>query len=221
MHRLVTIVINAAGLGSRLDYGLPKCLVPVLGRPIIEWQLELLHDLEVIVVAGFRAAEVSKAVAKIRSDIPIVMNHRFYETGTAHSLRLGAQIAQNWVVSLDGDLLPEPTFLDQFIASPGPIVGASRRSTAEAVGLSIDSGQNVTEMGYEIQGPLEWNGLLRLQREHVITFGSGHVFESLLPFLPLPMVEGNTVEVDDSDDLRRANKWMESRVRRGGKNWTR
>lgn len=221
MPRSVTVVINAAGLGSRLDYGLPKCLVPVLGRPLIEWQLDLLSDVEVIVVAGYRAAEVSKAVSEIRSDIPIVINHRFHDSGTALSLRLGARIAQNWVVSLDGDLLPEPCYLDQFITGPGSMVGASRRATAEAVGLNIDADHSATEMGYEITGPLEWNGLLRLRREQVVTFGEGHVFESLRPFLPLPVVLGSCVEIDDSDDLRRANKWMKSRVSGGSKNWTR
>jgi bifunctional UDP-N-acetylglucosamine pyrophosphorylase/glucosamine-1-phosphate N-acetyltransferase len=36
-----TVVIAAAGKGSRLDYGLPKILFPVAGRPILEWLLDL------------------------------------------------------------------------------------------------------------------------------------------------------------------------------------
>lgn len=36
-----TIVIAAAGKGTRLDYKLPKILFPVAGRPILEWLLDL------------------------------------------------------------------------------------------------------------------------------------------------------------------------------------
>ena len=36
-----TVLIAAAGKGSRLDFGLPKILFPVAGRPILEWLLDL------------------------------------------------------------------------------------------------------------------------------------------------------------------------------------
>ena len=34
------VVILAAGLGSRLGLGVPKALAPVLGKPILKWQME-------------------------------------------------------------------------------------------------------------------------------------------------------------------------------------
>jgi beta-phosphoglucomutase len=37
-----TAVIPAAGLGKRLGYHLPKILFPILGKPILEWIVELL-----------------------------------------------------------------------------------------------------------------------------------------------------------------------------------
>ena len=36
-----TLIIPAAGLGSRLGLNLPKVLVPVDGRPMIDWLVEL------------------------------------------------------------------------------------------------------------------------------------------------------------------------------------
>ena len=38
-----TAIIPAAGKGSRLGYNLPKILYPILGRPIIDWLVDLLR----------------------------------------------------------------------------------------------------------------------------------------------------------------------------------
>lgn len=220
MSDSLTVVINAAGIGSRLDYGLPKCLVPVLGRPLLNWQLDLLEDVEVVVVAGFRAAEVAEHLAKTRRDIPIVLNHRFRDTGTAASLRLGAALAQDWVVSLDGDLLVEPSYLTEWVSETGARVGVTPRATAEAVGVEIDEHGLVRDMGFGIPSDVEWNGLLRLPREQVLGFGDGHVFESLLNHLPIPAAEGSCVEIDHPNDLDRAAIWLSDRVDETRSTWT-
>ncbi|MBF0149088.1 MAG: NTP transferase domain-containing protein [Magnetococcales bacterium] len=39
-----TIIIPAAGTGSRLGYHQPKILYPLLGRPILDWLLDALQD---------------------------------------------------------------------------------------------------------------------------------------------------------------------------------
>ena len=54
-------IVLAAGVGSRLrpmTDAIPKCLVPIDGRPILGWQLDALFSAgaaEVTVVAGYRA----------------------------------------------------------------------------------------------------------------------------------------------------------------------
>lgn len=221
MSSSLTVVISAAGIGSRLDYGLPKSLVPVHGRPLIDWQLDILRDHDVIVVAGFRAAEVAAHLGRVRPDVPIVLNHRFRDTGTAASLRLGAALAQDWIVSLDGDLLVEPDHLRDWVSGTGARLGVTPRITTEAVGVTIDDAGFAQAMDFGIESDYEWNGLLRLPRELVLGFGDGHVFQSLLPMLPIEASIGDCVEVDHPHDLDRAASWLAARVDETGNSWTR
>ena len=106
MQTSKSFVISAAGSGSRLKMGCSKSLVEISGRPIIEWQLRQLNDIDdIIVVVGFQAEEVARTVWKTRPDAIIAINHEFADKGTAASLRLGATLAQSEIVGLDGDLL--------------------------------------------------------------------------------------------------------------------
>ncbi|HWL00881.1 MAG TPA: NTP transferase domain-containing protein [Microbacteriaceae bacterium] len=219
MPSAVTVVINAAGIGSRLDYGLPKCLVPILGRPLISWQLDLLGDHEVVVVAGFRARDVAAHLRSERPDVPIVLNHEFRSTGTAASLRLGARLAQDWVLSLDGDLLVAPEDLTQWLEGGEPLVGVSPRTTTNAVGVTVEDGL-ATSMGFDVDSPVEWNGLLRMPAEEVRAFGPGHVFESVQGHLPIRVAECDTVEVDHPQDLERASTWLAARTDESRTAWT-
>lgn len=217
MSSAITIVINAAGIGSRLDYGLPKCLVPVLGRPVISWQLDLLKDHDVIVVAGFRADAVTAHLRTERPDIPVVLNHDFRNTGTAASLRLGARLAQDWILSLDGDLLVAPDALAAWVGNIGPQVGVVPRTTQDAVGVRVEAGW-ATAMGFDVDAPLEWNGLLRMRASDVEAFGTGHVFQSVVHRLPIPVRETDSVEIDYPEDLERAKDWLLSHT--DGSSWT-
>ena len=62
-------IILSAGQGSRLlplTQNQPKCLLPINGRSILEWQLNALAESgvnDVIVVTGFKAEEVNKLIA--------------------------------------------------------------------------------------------------------------------------------------------------------------
>ena len=64
-------VILAAGKGSRmarLPTDLPKCVLPVLGKPILSYQLELLAELgvrQVYVVVGHRGFEVVREIERL------------------------------------------------------------------------------------------------------------------------------------------------------------
>src|SRR5438445_4139222 len=61
-------VILAGGLGTRMrpmTENIPKALVPVLGRPFAEWQLELLAQLgirDVVYSIGYRGEQIRRAL---------------------------------------------------------------------------------------------------------------------------------------------------------------
>jgi NDP-sugar pyrophosphorylase family protein len=66
------LIIPAAGLGSRLQTSTPKALVPILGKPMIEWLLNLyrVHVGRVVVVAHPSFAEQLRANVR-DADVPV------------------------------------------------------------------------------------------------------------------------------------------------------
>ncbi len=68
MSNVKHAVIAAAGLGSRLGLGKPKCLLEVDNKPLIEYQLKLLKNVaDVRVVVGFEEHLVIPLVKKIKT----------------------------------------------------------------------------------------------------------------------------------------------------------
>jgi choline kinase/2-polyprenyl-3-methyl-5-hydroxy-6-metoxy-1,4-benzoquinol methylase len=188
---------------------MPKCLIDVDGKTMLERQLSILHDVEVVVVVGFMADDVIAHVRRIRDDAAIVFNPDYRTTGTAASLALGADAARgDVIVSLDGDLLVAESDLRRFVESESPtLAGVTPMSSTTAVGAAVEDNR-VVEMGFDTVSAWEWSGLLRMPRSDVIDFGRGHVFESLVPHLPLPCVAIDCVEIDEPEDIDRAVKWV-------------
>ncbi len=58
-------VVMAAGKGTRMKSELPKVLVPVLGRPMLEYVIDALREAgiaKIVVVVGYRADDVKQTV---------------------------------------------------------------------------------------------------------------------------------------------------------------
>jgi len=67
MSRPDTVIVLAAGQGTRMKTGWAKVMAPLCGRPLIAWVLDqalALQPRRVLVVIGYRADEVRKAVEK-------------------------------------------------------------------------------------------------------------------------------------------------------------
>lgn len=76
-------VISAAGLGSRLELNMPKCLVEIGGRKVIDYQLDLLREIEDLrIVVGFMEEAVISHVREIRNDVLFVRNPDYRTTST-------------------------------------------------------------------------------------------------------------------------------------------
>ncbi|HRE19096.1 MAG TPA: NTP transferase domain-containing protein, partial [Rhodocyclaceae bacterium] len=59
MTHLPTVVVSAAGRGTRMGSAMPKCLIRIRNKPLIHWQLNAIASFaRVIVVVGFRAPDV-------------------------------------------------------------------------------------------------------------------------------------------------------------------
>lgn len=210
-------VIAAAGFGSRLGADVPKCLVRIDGRSIIERQLELLGDVrEVRVVVGFKEVEVIEHVSAIRPDVIFVRNPHFARTQTIHSLRMAIHRRSGWFLAIDGDLVIEPSSFDRFLdactRSEG-LLGVGQAGTDDGVYVQtvgdIEEDLLVTGFSRDVPTELEWSGLAHLHTDHV-RYGDRFVFESLQHHLPLSGAVIDAAEVDTPRDLRRAREIVRS-----------
>lgn len=220
MQSSVTFVISAAGLGSRLGLNVPKCLLPLLGKPVLQWQLEAVEklDAEVVVVAGYQARDVIDLVRDLRPNTPVVINHNYRTTGTAASLALGLQICGQTVVSLDGDLLVDPSDLRVFIDDDDDLLGIIADRTKDGVGVEIH-GERAVRMGFNVASAFEWSGLLKATKQLLVNIGDGHVFEGLSPLLPIKTRLISAVEIDFPGDIARAEEWLSERVCKESQTW--
>ncbi|HEY4309618.1 MAG TPA: NTP transferase domain-containing protein [Pirellulales bacterium] len=85
MARKIAVVL-AAGKGTRMKSELPKVLIEICGRPMIEYVLDALAGVgfdEVAVVVGYRADDVKKAL-KHRSGLTFVLQEQ--QQGTGHAV---------------------------------------------------------------------------------------------------------------------------------------
>lgn len=203
-------VISAAGTGSRLGVGMPKCLVAIEGRSILERQLDLLDDIsDVRVVVGYREQEVIRQVRARRPDAIIVRNVNYAETLTLASIHLAVRHVDRPFLAIDGDLVLEPVTFAAFRAAAAeltPLVAICASTTDDAVYVqTTESSDMVTAFQREPQTSYEWTGLAAIRRED-LTLADGHVFRALEPGLPLRAHVIEAFEVDTPEDLDRARE---------------
>ncbi len=128
-------IILAAGTGTRLrpiTRTVPKCLVPVNSKPILE------HQFEALLLAGIRdVVLVVGHLAELLSDkygtsyrgmnIHYVENRWYDRTNNIYSLWLARQHLNNQVLLLEGDLVFEPELLQRLIQTLEPDVAIVER----------------------------------------------------------------------------------------------
>lgn len=201
-----TVIISCAGMGKRLGLGTSKCLVDVAGESLIMRNLRMLDDVDdVRVVVGFQAEKVIEAVNAYRRDVTFVFNHDFAHTNTGDSVRLAAEHANEYVLTIDGDLLLHPEDMRKIIEADGEFVGVTAPGTdnpvladvvdADVVGFSREHGQ------------YEWTGVTQVKAEKILN-GSGHTYQLIEPHLPMPYMYLRTKEIDTPDDYDRAVRWV-------------
>lgn len=79
-------VVMAAGKGTRMKSELPKVLVPVLGRPMLEYVIDALREAgiaKIVVVVGYRADDVKQTVGG-QEDVGFALQAE--QRGTGHAV---------------------------------------------------------------------------------------------------------------------------------------
>jgi choline kinase len=173
-------VIIAAGRGSRLQNQtdeLPKTLVEVMGRPMLEWILEAFESAghsrrDVVFVCGYRA-EVIKARYP---EFTYVNNHDWQNNNILLSLLMARDYLKDGFVSTYGDIVYEGAVVQKLTRSTADIalgcdtawrrryVGRTQHPETDAEKLRAD-GQRVVQLSRTITSELadgEFIGVMKL-----------------------------------------------------------
>ena len=164
MQDVTNAVIAAAGLGSRIGMGMPKCMIEINGMTILTRLITTLrsHFPVIHLVIGYREEMVIKYCSTHHRDVVLVRNPDFITTNTAYSLSKGSQHLSGKILYLDGDLLISPESLAKFLAAArgrNILVGLTDAKSENAVFVHGEvSGDiiNISGFSRNKQSNLEW-----------------------------------------------------------------
>lgn len=223
-----TVVILAAGLGTRLGRPFPKPLTRLAdGTSILERQQRLLReqlgeDVRIHVVVGFKMELVMEA----SPGCLFVYNELFDSTNTAKSLLRALRASPDGsVLWLNGDVVFDPSVLERI----GPRVGSDESFVCvfpgevgtEEVTYLLDDGERIAAIGKELPGGLGEaiginyvsardkarliDGLERCAESDYFERGIEFAIGEGVEFTAVDIGAGTAVEVDVEEDLVRAN----------------
>lgn len=223
-----SVVILAAGLGSRLGRPFPKPLTHLAdGTSILERQVGLIRQqigpgARIHIVVGFKMELVMEAAPGCL----FVYNEVFDSTNTAKSLLRALKASPDGpVLWLNGDVVFDPSVLDRILA----LVGGDQSFVcvfpgdvgAEEVTYLVDGSGLISGIGKELPGGLGEAiginyvstadkerliaGLERCSDDDYFERGIEYAIGDGARFLAIDIGAGTAVEVDVEEDLLRAN----------------
>ena len=162
------VIILSAGQGRRLSpmtEATPKCMLPIQGKTLIEWQLEALEACgveEVTVVAGFGVAKLEDLLARRqgKARTRLCFNPFFDAADNLISCWVAKGEMTEDFVLLNGDTLIEPAVLQRLLDSPArPITLATDEKPAyDADDMKVGlSGERLLRVGKDLR-PDQTNG---------------------------------------------------------------
>ncbi len=202
-------VICAAGMGSRLGLDIPKCMVDIGNKKLIDHLLDNLKEVENIrIVVGFKEQEVIRYVKNIRPDVVFVRNPSYNTTTNAYSLYLGSYDIGEPFINVDGDMILDPVSFKEFLkvceTAEEDIIGITKASTEDAVFVKIDDSGMVNQFSREPISKFEWCGIAFLKNIRM-SIGGKYVYQEIEPHLPLRSAYVSCFEIDTPIDLDYAN----------------
>ena len=205
--KIKNVVICAAGLGSRLDLDMPKCLVEIGQHRLIYYLLELLEEVEnVRIVVGFKENEVMDYVKRIRKDVIFVRNPEYQTTTNAYSLYLGTRDLKEPYMTIDGDMIVDKNSFIEFVnecKKDENLIGVTRAKTDDAVFVRMETDEMVSEFSRERISDFEWSGISYFSNITVSKQGN-YVYQELEKHLPIKGKMIECYEIDTPSDLAKA-----------------
>jgi len=235
-------IILAAGVARRLyplTYTIPKCLIEVGNKPILDWQMGALKSsgiTDIIMVVGYYRESIIEHVRDNFPDIncEFVINHHYFETNTAYSLHLCSDLIKDQpFVLMNADVLYPQEVLSRVIQSSHDTVLAVEIKPCGREEVKVVEGDHnrLVAIGKELiedNSLGEFIGLAKFSSEfstafqnsldHLITAGgTADYFEaaihSLMPQHPVYYEDVSDlpcIEIDFIEDLEKARILVDS-----------
>lgn len=149
----VKAIILSAGQGHRLGpltTSIPKCLLPILGKPIIEWQIDALLSTGinlVTVITGFQSCLIETLLQQRYGNdgrIETVFNPFFSITDNLVSCWIARSAMDRDFLLLNGDTLFEEVLLARVLNSdPAPVtLGVDQKPVYDADDMKVQLDEN-------------------------------------------------------------------------------
>lgn len=215
MSVLKGAVIAAAGLGSRLGLGMPKCMIELGKQTILTRLIRTLenHVESIHVVVGYREEIVIDYCARHHRDVVLVRNSDFRITNAAYSFALGARYLSGKILFTDGDMVVSPRDIVEFIkrsCDEEILIGLTEPKSEQAVYASAKElkGEILVEnFSRQNSDKFEWANIV-IGPSDLMNGVDGFVFEHLAKKLPLKGHMLRLAEVDTAADLRVAEQFI-------------
>ncbi|MDI6828889.1 MAG: hypothetical protein QME62_10435 [Armatimonadota bacterium] len=210
------VVIYCTSITWNLGIAIPTCLTWVEGRPIIHHQLDLFEDYHnVVVVAGFKAAQIMQAILSRREDAVFAINHDFETATDMDMLRLGAAAFDEPFISLDGSLILTKEALELIEAAACPSIGIRKVRSLEpiCVDLEIDGQQKIATGFTKELRTHELAGIAKLHPQHIMdATDASHIYQSVERLLPVPAIEIDSAALETDINLETAEERIGRRI---------
>jgi len=175
---MTNAVILSAGQGKRLSPltdARPKCLVPIAGRPILEWQVRALATAgidEIAVVTGFcaDAVEAMLMTTSVPVEVRTVYNPFYSVADNIGSCWAAKDLIGPDTLLLNGDTLFEPEIVSRVLEqATAPIsVTIDSKGMYDSDDMKIlREGDRLTAIGKTLELPVDGEaiGMIRFQRD--------------------------------------------------------
>jgi choline kinase/phosphatidylglycerophosphate synthase len=159
----VQIIILAAGLGSRLGRGLPKALVEVGGKTLLEFQMTWTRKFNpdrTIVITGFHHDDVAALCATQFPDA-IVLENKRYQEQNLYSLLTALEYLNDDTLIMNVDHIYPEEFAERALSSLASIqefaifADTDRVLTDDDMKIFVGSDARVQKISKKLT---EWNG---------------------------------------------------------------
>jgi choline kinase len=209
-------VLLAAGRGRRLGREIPKCLLEIGERTLLERHLEALRGFDVTVVVGYRKEMI---LERLPRGVEVRVNERYRE-GSILSLERG--MPDEPFIAMDADVVYEPELLRALAAAPEPVaflLDPRSRFTGEEMMLGVRE-RRVRAVGRGLPGDWDLRGetigftkiaaVDELRRAIALVGDPGAEYEAALDLLVRRVEAGYVLvdrpwtEIDFPEDVARA-----------------